>query len=191
MWKDLAVAVLTIGHYGDQEYYYLGRSAEGLGFYSAAAINYGLSIEITRSGLLNCAGLFNTCDGLVLPRDAESRLARIPKTQKNENRPVLQEKLPSTPAPAVSANCNRAYADYFEKAQAARDREKAIALYRDGLAICPNDDVAHYELGKALADRKRYADAQKEFEAALRINPGFTDARKQLDAVRDTKKQEY
>jgi tetratricopeptide (TPR) repeat protein len=57
-------------------------------------------------------------------------------------------------------------------------------LYRDGLAICPDDDVAHYELGRALADAGRRAEAEKEFETALKINPDFGDARRQLDTIR-------
>ena len=81
-------------------------------------------------------------------------------------------------------NCNRAFSDYFEKAQASNDRENAIALYREGLALCPDDEVAHYELGKALADRGRYAEAEREFEAALKTNPDFVDAKNQLDAAR-------
>ena len=59
-----------------------------------------------------------------------------------------------------------------------------MSLYREGLAICPDDDVAHYELGRALADAGRCAEAEKEFEAALKINPDFADARRQLDAIR-------
>jgi Flp pilus assembly protein TadD len=81
-------------------------------------------------------------------------------------------------------DCNRAFSDYFEKAQSASDEERAISLYRDGLALCPDDEVAHYELGKTLAAHGRYAEAASEFEAALRINPEFVDAKKQLEAVR-------
>src|SRR5207253_2781751 len=77
-------------------------------------------------------------------------------------------------------DCNRAFREYFEKAQAAADREKGIALYRDGLGLCPDDEVAHYELGKLLADRARYAEAEAEFQSALKINPDFVDAKKQL-----------
>ena len=77
-----------------------------------------------------------------------------------------------------------AFRDYFEKAQAAADREKGIALYRDGLGLCPDDEVAHYELGKLLADRARYAEAEAEFQSALKINPDFVDAKKQLEDVR-------
>ena len=81
-------------------------------------------------------------------------------------------------------NCNRAFREYFEKAQATADREQAVALYRDGLALCPDDEVAHYELGKALVERGRYGEAEKEFEAALKISPDFGDAKKRLDDVR-------
>lgn len=80
-------------------------------------------------------------------------------------------------------DCNRAFRDFFEKAQATADRDKAIALYRGGLALCPDDDIAHYELGKALAAAGRSAEAQQEFEAALRINPGFIEAKSQLEAI--------
>lgn len=81
-------------------------------------------------------------------------------------------------------DCNRAFRDYFDKAQQSTDRERTIALYREGLAICPDDDVAHYELGRALADAGRRADAEREYEAALKINPDFADARRQLEAIR-------
>ena len=44
--------------------------------------------------------------------------------------------------------------------------------------------MAHYELGKLLADRARYAEAEAEFQTALKINPDFVDAKKQLEDVR-------
>ncbi len=80
-------------------------------------------------------------------------------------------------------DCNRAFRDYFEKAQLQSDRDKTIALYREGLGLCPDDDIAHYELGKTLAAAGRTADAQQEFEAALKINPGFIEAKNQLEAL--------
>jgi tetratricopeptide (TPR) repeat protein len=81
-------------------------------------------------------------------------------------------------------DCVRAFRDYFDKAQSANNREEAFKLYRQGLEICPDDDVAHYELGRALAGSGQPAEAEKEFEAALKINPDFTDARRQLEAIR-------
>jgi len=80
-------------------------------------------------------------------------------------------------------DCVRAFRDYFDKAPLTTDREEAISLYRKGLAICPDDDVAHYELGRALVDAGRPAEAANAFEAALKINPAFADAKKQLDAI--------
>ena len=81
-------------------------------------------------------------------------------------------------------DCNRAFRDYFDKAQTSSDRQQTIALYREGLTICPDDDVAHYELGKVMVEQGSYAEAEKEFEAALKINPDFADAKKQLETLR-------
>jgi tetratricopeptide (TPR) repeat protein len=81
-------------------------------------------------------------------------------------------------------DCNRAFRDYFEKAQIASAGDKAIELYREGLSLCPEDEVARYELGRALADRGRYVEAEKELETALSLRPDFTDARRQLESVR-------
>jgi len=78
----------------------------------------------------------------------------------------------------------RAFRDYFDKAQLSTSREEAISLYRQGLTICPDDDVAHYELGRALAEAGQPAEAEKSFEAAIKINPDFSDARKHLEALR-------
>jgi tetratricopeptide (TPR) repeat protein len=81
-------------------------------------------------------------------------------------------------------DCTRAFRDYFDKAQLSTDREETISLYRQGLKICPEDDVAHYELGRALADAGRTTEAADAFEAALKINPDFADAQRQLEAIR-------
>jgi tetratricopeptide (TPR) repeat protein len=84
-------------------------------------------------------------------------------------------------------DCNRAFREYFENANATGDRQKAIELYREGLKLCPDDDVAHYELGKLLVTEGRAEEAARAFEAALKINPGFIDAKHQLDAVRKSR----
>lgn len=81
-------------------------------------------------------------------------------------------------------DCIRAFREYFDKAQLSTNSEEAISLYRKGLAICPDDDVAHYELGRALTSAGRPSEAEQAFETALKINPDFIDARRQLEAVR-------
>jgi tetratricopeptide (TPR) repeat protein len=83
------------------------------------------------------------------------------------------------------SDCNRAFRDFFEPAQTTADGDRAAALYREGVALCPDDDVAHYELGKLLAARGLDREAEAAFEAALKINPAFTDAKARLDALRE------
>lgn len=80
-------------------------------------------------------------------------------------------------------DCQRAFGENFERAQITADVDRAVALYREGLAICPDDEVAHYELGRLLAAQGRYPEAETEFESALKINPDFTDARARLEAL--------
>jgi Flp pilus assembly protein TadD len=80
------------------------------------------------------------------------------------------------------AACNRAFAS-FASARKAPDDATAITYYREGLALCPSDDVAHNELGELYARLGRAAEARTEFEAALKLNPNFTRAQKNLDAL--------
>ena len=78
--------------------------------------------------------------------------------------------------------CNAAFR-HIEQAQAAKNPRDAVALYRDGLKLCPDDDVAHYELGKILYRMGRAQEAREEFEAALKINPKFHGARQELEKM--------
>ena len=72
---------------------------------------------------------------------------------------------------------------HFESAQAAKNPRDAVALYREGLKLCPDDDVARYELGKVLAGMGRTEEARLEFDAALKINPKFQGAKQELDKL--------
>lgn len=71
----------------------------------------------------------------------------------------------------------------FEQAQAANNPREAESFYREGLALCPSDEVAHYELGRILAGLGRIGEARQEFEAALNINPQFSGAREELEKL--------
>jgi len=126
------------------------------------------------------------CNSEILERQAEQI------RQQNEEIARQRQELEALAAGKQLQNqkqqdCNRAFRDYFDKAQVSTNRDQAIALYRQGLAICSDDDVAHYELGRALAAAGQRAEAEKEFEAALKINPNFADARRQLDDLRSNR----
>ncbi len=70
----------------------------------------------------------------------------------------------------------------------AANRDQAIALYRKGLSLCPDDGVARYKLRKIFLTVGQHAKAKQEFEAALRINPDFESAGRELKALQDADK---
>ncbi|MGH7854774.1 MAG: tetratricopeptide repeat protein [Candidatus Binatia bacterium] len=122
----------------------------------------------------------------------EENAARMDTQLKEQNAEIAQQRKElealraGRPLPdAKSQECERAFREYFDRAQLSTNRDQAIEFYRNGLGLCPDDEVARYELGRALVDAGRHGEAEREFETALRINPGFTDAKNQLDAVRN------
>lgn len=72
-WDLLANIVMSIGHGSDQAYYYLARSAEGLGYSKAAQTYYSLSI----ASIYKCDGLFDICDGIAASNLAQVRLKNL------------------------------------------------------------------------------------------------------------------
>ena len=65
LWLDLAKEVASIGYENDQQYFYLGAAAAGLGYRSAARTYFSLANAST----LKCGGSPNICDGLNFPAD--------------------------------------------------------------------------------------------------------------------------
>jgi tetratricopeptide (TPR) repeat protein len=129
------------------------------------------------------AAFFAACNSEVLEKQAEQirqQETEIARQRKELEALVAGQKIQDQ----KHKDCIRAFRDYFDKAQRSTNREELISLYRQGLAICPDDQVAYYELGRALADAGRFAEAEKSFEEALKIDPDFSDARKQLDTIR-------
>jgi tetratricopeptide (TPR) repeat protein len=139
-----------------------------------------------RSGLFSLAifaATLSACNSEMLQKQAEQikqQELEIAQQRKDLEAMLAGQKMQDQ----KQQDCNRAFRDYFEKGQIARAGDQAIALYREGLSLCPDDEIAHYELGRALAERGRYLEAEKEFETALNLRPDFTDARRQLEAVR-------
>lgn len=88
LWEDLATTVARLGFRSDQTYYYLGRSAEGLGHIDAARTYYKLA-----KSSYKCDGFpFNNCDGLVFPIMLDQRLKilgpKIVETASLESPPI-------------------------------------------------------------------------------------------------------
>ncbi len=69
LWRDLAIETARVGFREDLAYYYLGRSAEGLGYDSAADTYYRLAL----ANRYKCDGFINNCDGFVFPQDINKR----------------------------------------------------------------------------------------------------------------------
>lgn len=74
-WLSLAQKIVKLNCSNDQSYYYLGRSAEGLGFTTSARLYYRLAKEAR-----HCEGFINVCDGFVFPRDINVRLGKLAAT---------------------------------------------------------------------------------------------------------------
>ena len=122
------------------------------------------------------------CETELMRKQAEQ--LRQQEQELNEQRKEIEAlKLGQKQETEKRENCNRAFRQ-FEQAQATKDARAAAELYRNGIALCPEDDVAHYELGKVLVTLGDLQSAEGEFEAALKINPNFTAAKTALEGLR-------
>ena len=102
-WQPLADEVMRVGYLEDLSYYYLGRAAEGLGYYEAALKYYRTSGGSSKGGLYVCqTRSLNQCDGIVLPDVLYPRMAAVQttinmkNTQTYQNHPI--DVSPSIPA---------------------------------------------------------------------------------------------
>lgn len=73
-WSDLAVLVMRTGYQDDLSLYYLGRAAEGMKFFVAAASYYRQSMQLSGTSI-SCENFSRLCGGVNLPAAAEQRLA--------------------------------------------------------------------------------------------------------------------
>ncbi|MBZ5595603.1 MAG: tetratricopeptide repeat protein [Acidobacteriia bacterium] len=56
------------------------------------------------------------------------------------------------------------------------DARAAAELLEKSVRLQPNHAQAHYELGRAYAELGRFHDAVPQYEAAVRLEPGLTEA---------------
>lgn len=57
---------------------------------------------------------------------------------------------------------------------------KAVEAYKKWLSANPNDDVAHYDLGRTYNKLNRDEDAEEQFRAAVKIKPDDTEYQTEL-----------
>jgi len=133
--------------------------------------------------LFSLVFMLSSCESELF-RQQEKQLILQQEEIDQQKREIEALKLAKQNEEKKKRECYQAFRD-FEKAQTVKDSHKAISLYRQGLSICPDDDVAHYELGKILRGIGQTKEAEKEFEAALKINPNFTEAKRQLEAIQN------
>jgi hypothetical protein len=105
-WRELAVLVMQIGYTNDLTYYYLGRAAEGLGFWDAAKTYYRTSVRLASAGITCRAEGADYCNGQVFPAAAQTELAEltapppIPPKQPPKTHPAQHPRRPpAKPAP--------------------------------------------------------------------------------------------
>lgn len=76
-WEELAVRVGVTGYKDNLAYYYLGRAAEGLGWWEAANRYYRVSNTLTYTQYACDAGGFNNCNLFAFPDDLVIRMAAV------------------------------------------------------------------------------------------------------------------
>jgi hypothetical protein len=103
-WDDLAVLVMRSGYQDDLSLYYLGRAAEGTGFYPAAIIYYRQSAQLSGTAI-SCERLSRLCGGVELPSSASERLAaaeRMLTLRRPRAKPATTSPRPSAAEPVVT-----------------------------------------------------------------------------------------
>jgi len=75
-WRELAVAVIKVGHPNDLSYFYLAEAAAGMKMQDAARAYYQRALDAAAKGDTCAGGLADTCEGLDVRQLAQSALRR-------------------------------------------------------------------------------------------------------------------
>ena len=105
----------------------------------------------------------------------------------------------ATPAPAESSHASQQQGsslnhsgdcasadDYVDRAARTSDNDDRIYYLEKAVKLCPNQARAHNDLGVAYYTRSNRHDrdrARTEFNEALKIDPGYTVARNNLNSL--------
>lgn len=90
--------------------------------------------------------------------------------------------LPPPSPQTQSKECKEAFAERDLAAEAPENSDKLFHLRR-ALRLCPQSAPLHHELGKVYASMQRTSDAEDEFQQALKIDPSFSAAKRELGSL--------
>jgi len=79
---------------------------------------------------------------------------------------------------------------YFRDARREKNPHRRAELLREGLHYCPNNPAAHNDLGVALVIIGRDAEARQHFNHALRLDPNYLPARRNIEHM-DRQRPQY
>lgn len=74
-WEELVNSVIKVNFIGDQPYYFLGRAAEGLGYFDAANVYYNLAL--TSATYFKCSSTSAGCNGLEFPTTVNKAIEKL------------------------------------------------------------------------------------------------------------------
>ena len=90
-------------------------------------------------------------------------------------------------SPRAHTNMGKILARNNQPQDASRHFQQALNIYKQQVQANPGDAVVRHSLGLLLADIGRLDDAIAQLREALRLRPGYVEARRNLEAMLRTK----
>lgn len=165
LWEDLAIEVARVGFKADQTYYYLGRSAEELGFHEGALKYYKLGLASS----YKCDGIFNNCDGLVFPNEIHAGINRLPATDAVEARISNTSNVTKSTSQTDSAQ-SLAYSNEMSQELEAKRRQELDTKQRQELEAKKRQDREVKQRQELVTKQRQDREAiqRQELEAKQR-----------------------
>ena len=66
-----------------------------------------------------------------------------------------------------------------------KEYDKAQEHYKQALAIDPNYAISYFNYANLLVDMQQYIEAKEMYEKALHVDPNFTEAKEEIEKIRD------
>lgn len=131
LWNRLASKIMSIGESSDQSYFYLGRSADGLGYYKAAKVYYTLAMI----NPYKCGEFLDVCDGIDIEKEIKERREVIKNAELAETIAInAQEEAPAAELKLAGGSSVKVQESTFEEFE--QDSRK----YRDRVVSINSDE---------------------------------------------------